>query len=256
MKLLSALLCSVSLLGQTPAPRARNVNTFVFTRQGGGYLGVSVVEIDSDRAKSLKLREERGVQINNVAEGSAAAKAGLKPDDVVQEYNGQRVEGYQQFLRMVSETPVGRKISLGIIRNGAPLMVTAVVEPRPAHEGGVEFNLGPIAPMPPMPPSVNLPDLPRVNMLWRTSVLGVETESLNTQLAEYFGVKQGVLVRMVSAGSHAERAGIKAGDIIVKADGKTVETTRDISSLLRAGKTISLGVVRNHKDLSIDVLLN
>src|SRR5437762_6385099 len=54
------------------------------------FLGVGVVEIDSDRAKELKLKEERGVEVKNVEDASPAAKAGVKVGDVVLDYNGQR----------------------------------------------------------------------------------------------------------------------------------------------------------------------
>ena len=70
---------------------------------GGSFLGVGLKEIDSDRAKELKLREESGVEITRVEENSPAAKAGLKVGDAVLQYNGQRVEGIEQF-RFVAVT--------------------------------------------------------------------------------------------------------------------------------------------------------
>jgi hypothetical protein len=68
-------------------------------------------------------------------------------------------------------------------------------------------------PMPPTPamPSIQIPDIPRSFMTWGSPVLGIESETLNPQLAEYFGVKEGVLVRSVSVNSSAEKAGFKAG---------------------------------------------
>src|SRR5579864_4276068 len=77
---------------------------------GGSYLGVNLAEIDSARAKELKLKEPSGVEITRVEEASPAEKAGLKPNDVVLEYNGQRVEGMEQFGRLVRETPGGREV--------------------------------------------------------------------------------------------------------------------------------------------------
>jgi serine protease Do len=64
--------------------------------------------------------------------------------------------------------------------------------------------------VPPM--EMTMPDIPKAMMSWRSTMLGVEGESLgNSQLAEYFGVKEGVLVRSVIKGTSAEKAGIKAG---------------------------------------------
>ena len=63
---------------------------------------------------------------------------------------------------------------------------------------------------------------PRAFMSWRSSIVGIEAESLDSQLAEYFGVKEGVLVRSVVRGSAAEKSGLRAGDVIVKIDDNRV----------------------------------
>ncbi len=90
--------------------QAREFNAAPFV--GGTYLGVNLAEIDANRAKELKLKEDYGVEITRVEENSPAEKAGLKAGDVVLEYNGQRVEGMEQFGRMVRETPPGREVKL------------------------------------------------------------------------------------------------------------------------------------------------
>ena len=238
MRLFSCIL--LASLAHAQSQRSHSVSNTVIIRQGGSYLGIAFVDIPNGP----------GIQVKYVESDSPAAKAGLKMDDVVLEFNGQRVENTPQFVRMVSEFTPGRKLKLGIIRAGAPLTLTAILEYK------VSLHEGPVPPMPPIPPTVVLPDLPRMNMLWRNQVLGIETEELNSQLAEYFGVKEGVLVRMVTRGSYAERGGLKAGDVIVKAAGKPVGTTREISSQLQNRKSIPLSIVRNHKDLSLDLLLN
>jgi len=255
MKLtLVSFLCVAALIGQS-APRARSASTTVIVREGGSYLGVAVAEVDSERAKALSLREERGAVVKLVDEGSPAAKAGVRPEDVLLEFNGQRIEGIAQFIRMVSETPVGRKVTLAISRAGTPQTFTATLESRPGTNhfsfNGGQFEM---PPMPPMP-AITMPDLPRNTMSWRSSVLGVETEGLNSQLAEYFGVKEGVLVRMVVRRSAAERAGLKAGDVIVRVSGKAVQAPRDISPLIQGKKSVTLSLVRNHKDMNLEVAL-
>src|SRR5206468_10606279 len=104
---------------------------------------VGVSDIDSERAKALNLKEERGVEIKNVDEESPAAKAGVKVGDVVLDYNGQRVEGIEQFERFVRETPVGRQVKLLISRNGANQTLTAAIGSRPANTmivGGDDFR--------------------------------------------------------------------------------------------------------------------
>ena len=257
------------------APRTRTIERRVVVTQGGGsYLGIGVADIDAERAKALKLSDEHGVEVRNVGDDSPAAKAGLKEGDVILEYNGQRVEGKDQLIRMVKETPAGRQTRLQVWRNGAAQSVNVTIGARPAdgmlmgndgrlmiHDGklmgddGKEWSFT----MPELPPIPPLPDMPRPAMSWRSTMLGVESESLNSQLAQYFGVKEGVLVRSVVKASAAEKAGIKAGDVIVKVDGTTVTTPREITSALRSmrgtKRTIPVVIVRERKETTVNVTL-
>ncbi len=237
-------MCSVLSLAQTP--RAVVVG-------GGSYIGVMMQEVDSERAKALKLHEEGGVEITVIEQDSPAEKAGLKVGDVVLKYNGQRVEGMQQFARMVHETPAWRDVKIEISRAGvAQTVIVKVAQRKTQH-----MEMGE-APQMPERFDIHIPDMPRGFMTLRSSVLGVEAESIDGQLAQYFGVKDGVLVRSVLKGSAAEKAGIRAGDVIVKIDDARVATPADISGRLRTlhGKAASVVVMRDHKELTVSVSIS
>ncbi|MBZ5676662.1 MAG: PDZ domain-containing protein [Acidobacteriia bacterium] len=213
----------------------------------GSYLGVGIQEIDSNRAKELKLPEEAGVEVTRIAPDSPAEKAGIKTGDAVMEYNGQRVEGMDQFSRLVRETPAGREVKIGIIRNGAPQTIAVKIVARPAMSGQ-------LIPAPVQEPlEFRFPDMPQNHMTWRSAMLGIEAEALDGQLAEFFGVKEGVLVRAVTKGLAADKAGIKAGDVIVRVDDAKVATPADISAHLRAlrGRPVSVVVVRDRKEVNV-----
>jgi serine protease Do len=225
-------------------------------------MGVGVADIDAERAKILKLREVHGVEIKKVTDDSPAAKAGLKVEDIILQYNGQRVEGQEQVARMVRETPPGREVTLQVWRNGAAETVTLTMGKRTTSPvvfhapGGEDWTI----PMPELRvPVPAIPDVPRPGMSWRSTVLGVESESLNSQLAQFFGVKEGVLVRSVVKGSSAEKAGIKAGDVILKVDGTSVTSPREITSVLRslrgAKRTIPVVISRERKEHTLNVTL-
>lgn len=222
------------------------------------FLGVQVVEIDAERAKGLKLKDESGVEITNVDPDSPADRAGLKRGDVVLEFQGQRVEGTEQFIRLVRETPAGRQVKLSVMRNGAPQAVTARIEARKARvfRAGEMFGETPPRPLPRM--DVWVPDVPRAFTGWRSPRLGVEAESLSGQLAEFFGVKEGVLVRSVAKGSTAEKAGLKAGDVITKVDQKPLESAAELSNLIRAArgkKALPFLVMREKREITLSVSL-
>jgi len=202
----------------------------------GSFLGVGIQE------------NAAGVEVTRIAPDSPAEKAGIKTGDVVTQYNGQRVEGMDQFSRMVRETPAGREVKIGIIRNGAPQTITARIVARPA----IGAQLIPQAPVQ-EPLEFRFPDMPQSHMTWRSSMLGIEAEALDGQLAEFFGVKEGVLVRTVTKGSAADKAGIKAGDVIVRVDDAKVTTPADISAHLRAmrGHPVTVVVVRDRKEINV-----
>jgi serine protease Do len=229
------------------APQVRELNAVV-PFGGGTYLGVSLAEIDANRAKELKLREAYGVEITRVEDGSPAEKAGVKPGDVVLEYNGQRVEGMEQFGRMVRETPPGREVKLTISRDGAPQTLNAMLSSRKVRPFPENFHFD--------MPEIRMPDIPQIYTTLRTARLGVEAESLGPQLSEYFGVKEGVLVRSVRENTAAQKAGIKAGDVITKVDGMPVTSPSELSGAVRsasAKKTYTLELTRDHKPQTITV---
>ena len=237
-------------------PRARTARSSRLVVQNGpsSFLGVGVTDIDTERTKALKLKEEHGVEVTSVDADSPAAKAGVKVSDVVLEYNGQRVEGIEQFLRFVRETPVGRQVKLLISRNGATQTLTATTGSRPAGNfvwSGDEFKFK-------MPQIHVFPDMPHAMMMWQSRTLGVESESLNSQLAEYFGAKEGVLVRSVIKGSAAEKAGIKAGDVITRIGAQKVSSPSEISRALRSlssTKAIPVTIVRERKETTVNVTI-
>ncbi len=232
---------------QTPA----GAQVYEFhTGAGTSYLGVNLAEVNADRARDLKLKEAYGVEISRVEEGSPAEKAGIKSGDVVLEYNGQRVEGMEQFGRLVRETPGGREVKVLISRNGVNQTILATVGTRKGKN--VIGNIFPGVEL----PEIHIPDIPQVFTTWRSPMLGVEAESLGPQLATYFGVKEGVLVRSVLKETAAEKAGVKAGDVITKVDGTSVTMPNELSSAVRSAsskKTFSVELVREHKEMTVSV---
>ena len=228
---------------------------------GGSYLGIGVQDVDAGRLRDLKLKEERGVEVTAVEEDSPAGRAGLRKGDVVLEMNGQRVEGVEQFVRMVREMPVGREAKLLVSRNGEVQTRTAKVAQRKSWTfPGDRAVVIPAIPGVPGAgvPRATMPDMPRATMSWRNGSLGVEAEALKGGLAEFFGVKQGVLIRSVSKGSPAEKAGLKAGDVIVRVNEKAVNSPADVAVIMRERgdrKAINVIIMREKREMAVTVTL-
>src|SRR5580693_8988338 len=87
------------------------------------YLGVDIADITSDRLGTLKLKEEKGVEVTMVDQDAPAGKAGIKEHDVILNMNGESIESQVQLKRMIRETPPGRVVSFGLSRDGQPVTV-------------------------------------------------------------------------------------------------------------------------------------
>jgi serine protease Do len=253
----------------TPRPGSRNVQ--VITPGNQPYLGIGVRDVDPDSAKKFNLKEVRGTEVTSVADESPAAKAGLKPGDVILEFNGQPIEGGEQLSRMVRETPIGRQVRLGVWRNGSVQTLSATVEAQKHPQAFTYGNGGWQAVDPERLRNLQeqlrglhmqeMPGMPGMALPTNTPMLGIMGEPLGQekQLAEYFGVEDGVLVKSVNAGGAAEKAGIKAGDVILKVDDAHISSTRDITMALRGArskKTVTVIVMRNRKEMPISVTID
>ena len=106
-------------VGLAQAHQAQARAHAIIQRSGTSYLGIGAKEVSAERVKELNLKEERGVEVDHVEDDGPAAKAGMKEHDVVLEYNGEKVEGTDQLIRMVQETPAGRQAKVVVWRNGA-----------------------------------------------------------------------------------------------------------------------------------------
>jgi serine protease Do len=221
---------------------------------GGSYLGVGIFNVDVERAKVLKLNEGHGVEVSRVDPDSPSAKAGIQVGDVLLAFNGQSLEGVEQLGRLVRETPSGTKVKILVWRAGKSEIVTATVEARK--------NRGPevteIWRFSPPDPNAMMPDVVSAYPSWHSRMLGVECESVGNQLADYFGVKQGVLIRSVVKGSAAEHYGLKAGDVLTKIGDHPVASPAEVRNALRDrnSKTVSIAVTRDHKDITVAVVFD
>jgi len=233
--------------------------------EGGSWLGVETREVTADNVKELKLPGERGVVIGKVLDDSPAAKAGLKDNDVITEINGQRVEGATQFRRMIREIPAGRSVQLTVWRNGRSESITSKLGKMQEGRG---IRISKAAPqvfnfrMPEMPEVAPMPEIPSIEwegggLLMGRPRLGIDAEDISGQLGSYFGVPEGegILVREVNPGSAAEKAGVKAGDVITSFNGEKIHGLGELRSKLAGndGKTVKLGVLRNKSAMTLDV---
>jgi serine protease Do len=225
------------------------------------YLGVDIADITADRLGALKLKEERGVEVTMVDQDAPAGKAGIKEHDVILSMNGTAVESKTQLQRMIHETPPGRTVTLGLSRDGQPVTVKVQLADRRS-----EFHIAKVKDndfhfeMPPMPamPDIDIPSY-SVVVVQSSPRSGLMVENLTPQLREFFGAKNGsgVLVRSVEKGSRADKAGLRAGDVITRVGDQPVHDTSDFTHALHARNAGSLNieVIRDKKAQTLTISL-
>jgi serine protease Do len=232
------------------------------TSGGGSYLGVDTRDVTPDRLAALQLKEEQGVEVTMVDQDAPAGKSGLKEHDVILSVNGTSIESVEQLRRMIHEIPAGRQVTLGISRKGQEMTLKAQLASRQkgfALAGGQkEFKFE----MPVIPQIATMPDIDvpvSIVVVHSSTRSGLMIENLTPQLGDFFGVKngQGVLVRSVEKGSRAEKAGFRAGDVVVRVNGETVNDAGDFTHAVRSRKDnkATIGIVREKKEQTITLTL-
>ena len=259
-------------------PRPRVDRNVMVLDGRGSQLGVMVSDLDAKAASS-------GVKIDEVNDDSPAERAGIKAGDVVVEYDGERVRSARQFTRLVQETPEGRSVAIGLMRDGKKQTVNATPE-----DGRMTWNFGPDVDRAMRDAERGMRefrfDVPNFDFHFddRDRVpgdreprrfeyrvpngmlpfvsgsrgrLGVSVQSLTPDLQEYFGAKNGgALVSSVTKESAAAKAGVKAGDVITSINGKTVEDSDDlVRELDDLTGEVTIVLLRDKKEMTLKATL-
>ena len=238
-----------------------------------GYLGVGLRDIAVDEVGQLKLKDAHGAVIVVVDHDAPAGKAGLRERDVILQLNGQLIESESQLHRMLHDSPPGKTVVLLISRDGQQMTVTAQManqeqverqaweqhiivpvpqDPAPAPDTADSgFSSGSSAPAPPMRGGNSFIG----TILMSPSYTGVMLEPMSKQLAQFFGVPNGagLLVRSIVANSPAEQAGMRAGDVVLRADAKPIATPADWAKAIKNshGQPLAVTVLRDKKEQTL-----
>ena len=232
------------------------------------WLGVELQDVDAEMAKALDLREGEGALVNRVVEDSPAATAGLQDGDVIVSFDGQRVRDAGELTSAVRGAKPGARTPVVVIRDGGKKTIKVELGSRKTPAAGFAPNLEAL--------HKGLTDRKiymhsgerddeQFPMMWTmgdepNAFLGVQMGVLTEQLGRYFGAPdgEGVLVNEVVDNSPAARAGIAAGDVILRANDRAISGPDDVRSALskdEPGDKLSLTVLRDHAERTFEVTL-
>ncbi len=178
-----------------------------------GWLGINVQDVTDELAKHFGLESKEGVIIAQVLPGSPAEEAGLKDGDVITHYEGGPLKDVRELLKRVSKSRVGKKVTLGIVREGRSMSVQVAVGERPEALEAWEQ---------------------RGEETWR----GLEVSAITPELAQRYRLEssRGVVVTHVEPNSAADEAGLRVGDLILEINRRPVGSVDDFNTLSKSAK--------------------
>jgi len=192
-----------------------------------GWLGVETAS--SNRELSPELAEFYGVKsgalVDRVTPGGPADKAGIQPEDVIIQWGDKPIRSFSDLEDAVTSTPPGEKVQVRIVRNKREMTLTVTTGKRPSEEelmrriregsGGEDTESG-------APTETAKPD-----------VLGITVRSISSEERDRLGLPEGgVMIARVTPDGRAADAGLTAGDVILKVNGKPVNSVSEYRSAI------------------------
>ncbi len=256
-----ALLAGGLLTVDFASAQGRDVQVMArFTGMGGDtQVGLSIRDVEAADVTRESLESANGVVVESVTAGGPADEATVRVGDIILAFDGERVRGARQLTRIVQETPPGRTVTLTVRRTGQQHELNITPEARSLSAGQwfspdrlerLGENLGRRF------ESFRLPGIDGFPM--RRPRLGIGAQTLTPQLAEYFGVAEGVLVTRVDDDSAVAAAGLQAGDVITAVGEDDLSNVGELWRRLEqrdADETFALVVIRDGKSLTVTVTL-
>jgi C-terminal processing protease CtpA/Prc len=208
--------------------------SIIITKDGGFMLGVVIGDVDDDKKKELNIKG--GAGILEVIEDSEAERIGLKEDDIIIKFDGQEIKTPDQLHDIISDYDEEKEVAIVVNRGGKQLSLKATLKPSDDEKmitikiEDEDLNID----------IDGLKDLKKLKIPHgafsfdiggKGGYLGVYAENISEQMLDYFDAEYGVVIEKVIEDSPAEKAGLKAGDVIIKINDKKIE---DYSDLIRA----------------------
>lgn len=222
-----------------------NQDLFQWTSTGdGGWLGVSIQDLTTALKEAMDYDRDVGVLVNDVEDDSPAEQAGLKEGDIIITYDGKSISNTGSLIRKVRASDPGEEVDIGIVRKGKEMTLTATIGEHPKKKELWIDTKGKVLP----------------HVFKRVDEdhgwLGVHLQDVTEQLGEYFGITdgEGALITEVVEDSPAEKAGLRAGDVIVEYDGDEIDDIEELIEAVRetdVDEEVEIRIMRERKSLTL-----
>ena len=213
------------------------------------WLGIYSQTVDEDLAEAFDLPIEYGVVVNEVVDDSPAEEAGLEEDDIIIAINGSKIIDLDELVEMIEDSRPGDEVVLLVMRDGEKQELTVTLQKRPSDKRVWVAKT---------PKDKGKSYFYSFDYDGKRSYIGVSLMDLSKQLGDFFGVEKGkgALITEVHEDSPAEKADLKAGDVIVAIDDEKVIDAEDVQELVEdyePGEEIGITIIRSKKKSTIPV---
>jgi serine protease Do len=200
-----------------------------------GWLGVSV-QGTADMAQALGMKEDSGALVVSVLKGSPADKAGIKVEDIILDFDGKEITNFRKLPRIVASIPLNKTVEVALMRNGKKTAAKVKLTEFPQKEKKLSTN--------------------NEKMI---SMTGMELKNLDDEQRLSLGIKndlKGVLVASVVRKSVAAKQGIRAGDLILSINQRSVSTPAQVEEIIEAArKTKARAIMLHLNRKNVDIFL-
>ncbi|MDB5899593.1 MAG: serine peptidase [Ramlibacter sp.] len=208
-----------------------------------GRIGVQIDQVTRDVAESIGLGRPQGALVRSVESGSPADKAGIEAGDIITKFNGTAIERATDLPRMVGNTKPGTRANLTVFRRGGSRELTVAI-------AELEQEVAKAAT--PAKPTPAPDDRPKASPAAQS--LGLVVSELTAKQKADAKVKGGVRVEAVT--DAAQRAGIRAEDVIVGIGNTEISNVREFdAALAKADKTKPIPILLRRGELASYVLI-
>lgn len=222
-----------------------------------GYLGVEVRDVTKKIKEKKNLSVDRGAYVQSVVEDSPAEEAGILKGDVIVKFGDEGVDDGEELTDAVRATKPKTKVKVEINRKGEKKNIEVVVGKVKTPEA-LAFSYGFDEPNWIVKKKIpKLSERFNVRIFTESEIYGLQLHPLTKQLGKYFGSPdgKGILISEVEEGSGAEKAGFKAGDVIIKINDQPVRKMDDLREELSEyeGKEVPFEIIRNGKAMKLSM---
>ncbi|MEJ5299562.1 MAG: DegQ family serine endoprotease [Thermodesulforhabdaceae bacterium] len=204
-----------------------------------GWIGVMIQDVTPEIAKSFGLETPKGALVADVISNGPADKAGIQRGDIITNYNGNEVEDYHAFSRMVANTPPGTKVKIQLVRDKQIKTVEVTIGTMPEGEVKLSEKESPLGD--------------------KVKGWGISVQNITPEIARQFGwneLETGVVVTGIEEGSPAEESKLRPGDLIKEINRRKIQNVRDFKQAIdSAKKTESLVLLVKRGDHTFYVVL-